>query len=83
MLSEAVKHSYWNRPYKKWGLFTWEEFYDDKYPNKSKEARDSFLCDLETEDKNGKPNEKENSINEIKIKHEISTGTSLRIHYQT
>ncbi|KAF0476692.1 serine/threonine protein kinase [Gigaspora margarita] len=33
---------------KKWGLFTWEEFYDDKYPNKSKEeACDSFRCDLD------------------------------------
>ncbi|KAF0393711.1 hypothetical protein F8M41_010382 [Gigaspora margarita] len=47
--------------YKKWGLFTWEEFYDDKYPNKSKEeARDSFRCDLDVLiiERNGKDSTK-------------------------
>ncbi|CAG8683598.1 15473_t:CDS:2, partial [Cetraspora pellucida] len=50
MLPEVVKHvhSYWERPYTKWELITWEDFYADKYPNKTKkESHDSLRCDLD------------------------------------
>ncbi|CAG8769242.1 27165_t:CDS:2, partial [Racocetra persica] len=50
MLPEIIKHvhSYWERPYTKWGLITWENFYANKYPSKTKqESHDSFRCDLD------------------------------------
>ncbi|CAG8769562.1 11030_t:CDS:10, partial [Dentiscutata erythropus] len=50
MLLKIVKdvHSYWEGPYTKWKLSTWEDFYADKYPNKTKEeSHDSFRCDLD------------------------------------
>ncbi len=86
MLPESAKRnvrhsSYWERPYTKWRVSTWDEFYSEKYPNASRqESHNSLGDELEVLINELKPKTKEHDMAlAVKRNLEVSIFTFLEM----
>ncbi|EXX62918.1 hypothetical protein GLOIN_2v1780863 [Rhizophagus irregularis DAOM 181602=DAOM 197198] len=84
MLTEKIKKKllyteYWETPYEKWGVDTWDSFFYEKYSGSKRKSRSALAVELKVLNKHLKPGREKEKVSILKHNLKCATPCILRL----